>query len=1130
MIFNNQDNRKFSTAPQNEGVGISLEKNHQELPIDAHRESILEAIKSNPSVIIVGETGSGKTTRVPIFLLDQFQDKKIAVTSPRVLPARSVSRYVAGERGQEVGGEIGLMTREQKQVSQETRATFMTDGILLSMLQNDPMVSSLDIVMVDEAHERTINIDLTLGLLKQAQKLRKSAGISELKIIVTSATIEEEKFANYFDQSPVAKVPGRLYPVDISYSEQVGAHYTTQAANLTKEILDTISVGDVLIFMPGEEEIYKTMDEIKSGLDVEKVDVLSLYGAMNPKDQDKIFNKSRKRKVIVSTNIAETSVTIDGVKHVIDAGYLKQMNYNPETGINALELMPASQANMNQRMGRAGRTAPGSCYRLMSKSEFNDREAFQKPEIMRADLDEVVLRMKDMEIKDVEDFDFIDKPSRARVHSALESLKQLGALDQFGDITDVGKEMARLQLRPDLSRMLIEARHVDVLPQMVNVCSMLSAAKQVFIRPKISNETTQDEMRRIEQQEAAQRRLRVQGSDPLTLLNVWNKWQESNYDKSFAIDHLLNMKALKEISQTRLQLLRALGSGDMEVKSGGAVVDKLKITQCLLTGVPDSLFHSYDQGRSYDPVSSDPALDVLMGTRVFPGSSVFKAGSQLMLAMNITKSEKMMHGHKQETLYARTCHNVTLEELKKVLPVGSVVEKLEGQPQYDSWSNTYQQLQSVYAHNKLISQKHIGVETPHDGLQRDLYGRQGRGGNFGYEDRSSLLDDNLRTLDSSEVKYLLPEVYQNNRKILTQLAEYLRRADKNTEQAIRSKHSSFDEMAFYNEVISKIAPATKDIFIEHRADFEIKIEDFLSQEEQEVINTNCPLEIIGNGKVFKVTYVQEIYGELRGIKAAQVDIKSPALVDDFLSADMPSFSGIDTVTFLVTLPHQSGYSSFSDSRNISHFHNIDELRLYNEQYKKGEAKRLRRHERKATENLVKSEESATNLTPVAEPIEVTEAKKIEHHEKVEPVTLDVADFKMLISYFRKIAQEKNIRELKDKEKVLERIKEVSGKITSAIKDSEVSSGTELEKSALADFIQSVRVIAKRIGLPANKAEQLPYLFKYNKNALITSLLRNDVAEDEKLSEKLSEKSFEHSLESAVVYTEEEADEVIINLV
>ena len=234
-----------------------------ELPIDVERENLLEHFRNNESVIVIGETGSGKTTRIPIFLLEEFSDKQIFITSPRVLPARSVSRYVASKRGQVVGKEVGLITREMREVSEETKATFMTDGVLLSMLRKDPLLSECDIVMVDEAHERTVNIDLTLGFLKQAQVLRKEAKKSELKIIVTSATIEEEKFAQYFEKAPVAKVKGRMYPVELRYhmlmdEDREGFKSVINGAvEVTRRIIDEESEGDILIFMPGEEEIKK---------------------------------------------------------------------------------------------------------------------------------------------------------------------------------------------------------------------------------------------------------------------------------------------------------------------------------------------------------------------------------------------------------------------------------------------------------------------------------------------------------------------------------------------------------------------------------------------------------------------------------------------------------------------------------------------------------------------------------------------------------------------------------------------------------------------------------------------------------------------------------------------------------
>lgn len=639
------------------------------LPIDAEKGNILEAITKNQSTVLVGETGSGKTTKTPLFLLEQFPDAKIAITSPRVLPARSVSKYVASQLGERVGDTVGVITRDKRETGPKTRSFFMTDGVLLNMLRKDPALSELDIVMVDEAHERGLNIDLSLGLLKRAQKLRQEKGLAELKIVVASATLEEEKFTNYFSDTPLVKVPGRMFPVEVSYHpfKETGEldssgrrrDYTNHAADVAGSILlDTEKDGDILIFMPGEAEIMRTLEHLRKTCS-EDVELLPLFGNMNPQDQDRIFTKNGKRKIIVSTNIAETSVTIDTVRHVIDTGYKKEKRYNPVTGIDVLDLYDASQANMDQRKGRAGRVSSGWCYRLIEEELFSKREAFTQPEILRSNLAETVLKMKDMGIDDIEGFEFIDQPESAAVVDAIRQLTLLGALDENEIITELGKEMAELPLDPGLARAVLEAKKLGCLPLMIDVAAMFSTTKQLFFKAKDSDPE------RIEK-ESRQSSLKIDGSDYLTALNVWRKWNEDNCSTQFAVDHLVNVKALREAGQVRDLLLRTLGASGIPGGGDGEQADeKEKITQCLLVSKPDNIFYNDRNAFSKWPVWSPASPNVAgrKGISIFPGSSCFKAISE----QDFFVGEDIYTNDKGVT-YARRCHSVALESLKKIAP------------------------------------------------------------------------------------------------------------------------------------------------------------------------------------------------------------------------------------------------------------------------------------------------------------------------------------------------------------------------------------------------------------------------------------------------------------------------------
>ncbi len=1081
------------------------------LPMDRSRDSVMEMIDNNKTVIVVGETGSGKTTRTPIYLMEQYPDKKIAVTSPRVLPARSVSRYVAQQKGGLVGGEIGLITREKREVGEDTRVTFMTDGILLNMLRKDPMLLDLDIVMVDEAHERSLNIDLGLGLLKQAQRLRKEKGKSELKIVVASATIEEQKFADYFESSPVAKVEGRLFPVDLEYrGVPDGDDYTVKAGLIVKEIINNNEEGDILVFMPGEEEINKTVDSINSLISSETVNVLPLFGAMNPQDQDRIFAKNGKRKVIVSTNIAETSVTIDGVKHVIDAGLLKQKEYNPDTGIDALTLSKASQANLNQRMGRAGRTSPGKCYRLISKSDFESRDAFQKPEILRFDLGEIVLKMKDMGIKDVEGFDFIDNPSKARIHDAVTNLTRLGALDKNGDITEIGQEMVRLQLRPDLARMLIEAKHLDCLTEMIDICAMMSASKQVFVRPRRTD--NQSETAENYRKTMNQNTLKIDDSDVLTLLNVWKKWEESRFNNGFAFEHLLNIKALKEVGLTRMQLLRALGEGGTNVENGDKEIDKTKIVKCLLAGMPDSIFFSNDNGYHYGPVADLPYLN---GAQIFPGSVLFKRGGDLILAMNINKSEKEISNSwggtfKKETLYARVCHKITLDEIKEALP-GSVTESKSGEPQQRYGGDSYYQIYNILINGKFIKQESREIEM---GMM------------------------------SQDVLLLLPDIYRSNENVFNNYKDLCIRSG--GEFAVPERDYLRN---FYDKVISENNITNDEELVANVDKLQLYIDDLISAEKEEEIERDSPKEVIIGWKTFKVNYSPvSMYRDNAGYYAS-INLDGVGDARQVLGHEMPEFKRMKRFVYRYNF-----YKDFDNLNDLEEYveslsvNTSNRISMYGgsstypsvDNYSKDTApkatlgdilKRAQNSISKTNENTTPN--TSTEVKPKVEqkPVE----KEIMTPEKKEKILSSVQDIKSLISSLRGIINalpDNKEKDQKAKKNYLEKIKDLNSRCNNLSKSvsDDVEKDVERINGIIVDIKSSIKSIIKNVTENKQLAEKLVDSFVSNKEKLVASAKNNDVEITEELLGKISDTSFKLAFKDEKTLTEIDADEILIDLV
>ncbi|KAH0802055.1 P-loop containing nucleoside triphosphate hydrolase protein [Histomonas meleagridis] len=481
----------WTDRPYSENYKTIL-KQRRKLPVYEFKEEVISTVQNNKVTIIEGSTGSGKTTQIPQFLLESniiSNDKKVLCTQPRRVAAINVATRVAQEMDVSLGSIVGYSVRFDSRVSENTRLIYMTDGLLMKEFILDPQIRQYGIVIIDEAHERNINSDIILGLLKQLTEIR-----ADLHVVVMSATLEAQKFTNFFGGAPHLIVPGRLYPVDIIYTQEPVSDYVESAITYAIKIHRDEPSGDILIFLTGEEEIETACQRIREGTrninSKSKMStlVLPLYASLPPREQQLVFLPPKHdniRKIIVSTNIAETSVTIDGVVYVIDPGFVKQSQYQPDRRMFALLVTPISQAAANQRSGRAGRTRPGKCYRLYTESSYNNQLEKQTiPEIQRTDLSSVILTMLATGIKDIIHFPFIDAPPQTQLAVAIQELYHLGAINNNAELTEIGNLMAVLPVEPKHAKSLIASKKFGCTNEMSTLIAILSEQGQIFLRPR----------------------------------------------------------------------------------------------------------------------------------------------------------------------------------------------------------------------------------------------------------------------------------------------------------------------------------------------------------------------------------------------------------------------------------------------------------------------------------------------------------------------------------------------------------------------------------------------------------------------------------------------------------------------
>jgi ATP-dependent helicase HrpA len=558
-----------------------------DLPISAHVDELAAAIARHQLVIVAGETGSGKTTQLPKICLAMGRER-IGCTQPRRIAATSVAARVAQELDSELGQLVGYKIRFSDKLARTTRVKFMTDGILLAEIQSDPLLRAYDTLIIDEAHERSLNIDFLLGFIKRLLPQRP-----ELRVIVSSATLELERFATFFGAAPVVQVSGRTYPVDVLYRppREDEADLAELVANAVDEITDLDPRGDVLVFLPGEREIREAVGELEQHALPHTV-LLPLYGRLSAAEQQRVFVRVGQRRVVLATNVAETSLTIPGIVYVVDAGFARVNRYDTRTGVSQLFVEPISRASADQRKGRCGRTQHGVCFRLYEEQDYASRPAHTDPEIKRVSLAGVILCMKTLRLGDIERFPFLDPPQARAISDGYRVLEELGALDDTGELTTIGHQLGRLPLDPRLGRMILGGRDERALREVVVIAAALGL-QDPRERPQAVQQKADE----------AHRQFRDDGSDFAGYLKLWEFWRHARATCSrrqlqrLCRDTFLNYNRMREWDDIHEQIVRVMKELDFAPNPKPAAADQ--IHRALLPGVLSKIGMWNKEARNY---------------------------------------------------------------------------------------------------------------------------------------------------------------------------------------------------------------------------------------------------------------------------------------------------------------------------------------------------------------------------------------------------------------------------------------------------------------------------------------------------------------------------------------------------
>ncbi|MBK8752141.1 MAG: ATP-dependent RNA helicase HrpA [Candidatus Competibacteraceae bacterium] len=668
------------------------------LPINAHRESIAAAIREHQVVVLCGETGSGKTTQLPkiCLALGYGAAGLIGHTQPRRIAARSVATRIAAELGTTVGGWVGYKVRFSDRTGPEAVVKLMTDGILLAETQSDRQLDQYEVIILDEAHERSLNIDFLLGYLKRLLPQRP-----DLKLIITSATIDPERFSRHFDHAPIIEVSGRTYPVETRYRPLLAADEDERDRDLQQAILDAVDEvwmegpGDILIFLSGEREIRETAESLRKH-HPPHTEVLPLYARLSATEQNRVFQSRGRPRIVLATNVAETSLTVPGIRYVIDPGTARISRYSPRSKIQRLPVEKISQASANQRAGRCGRVSAGICIRLYAEADFQSRPAFTDPEILRTHLAAVILQMSALNLGKPEDFPFVEPPDSRQISDGFRLLFELQAVDEQRRIAELGRQMAKLPVDPRLGRMLLAAQREGSLSEALIIVAAL-AIQDPRERP-------------LEKQPAADekhRRFRDDHSDFVALLNLWHYYHEQarqlskNQLRTLCQTDFLSFVRMREWHDLHQELLGRITEMGMRLNSEPALYENLH--RALLTGLLGHLGLKQEE-------------NTYLGARgrsfyLFPGSGLFKKRPRWVMSAELVETTR---------LYARTVARIDPEWVEGL--AGHLLKRSYAEPHWEKRAAQVSAIEQVTLYGlPIIANRRVNYGPLDPALARDLF-------------------------------------------------------------------------------------------------------------------------------------------------------------------------------------------------------------------------------------------------------------------------------------------------------------------------------------------------------------------------------------------------------------------------
>lgn len=637
-----------------ESKQLSMEEIRKSLPTYAYKQAFIDAMAEHQIIVVVGETGSGKTTQLTQYMAEAGYCKdgrKIGCTQPRRVAAMSVAARVAEEMSVRLGDEVGYSVRFDDKSSDKTMIKYMTDGILLRECFGDPSLEQYSVLVIDEAHERTVSTDVLLCLLKDLCVARP-----ELKIVISSATMNSAKFSAYFNDCPVFNIPGRKFHVEQYHTEAPEANYISAALSTAIIIAVTQPPGDILIFLTGEDEIVDLEQQLTEatkdlGNRIQEIIIAPIYAALSSELQQKIFEPTPKgaRKIVLATNIAETSLTIDGISYVIDPGFAKENVYNPATGIQSLMVTPISRASAGQRSGRAGRVAAGSCFKLYTKwSYMNELPEETTPEILRTSLDGVILSLAALGITDLLGFDWIDKPADESIIQSLNKLYSIGAFDSQGTLTARGRRMAELPLDVCQSASIIAADKYECTEEVVTICAMLAEGSTLWIRSKKDKILADSARARFTDKVAG---------DFGTLLNVFRQWEENDYSPIWSKENFLQQRSLTRARDVRDQIIQLCDRIEVSMSSCGSNVEPFQKAFCAGFFAQAAVLQR--GGDSYRTLKGNNTI------YIHPSSVLMGKGGDHVQPPKMLVYYELVETSKQ---YMRNCMPVKSEWLSEVAP------------------------------------------------------------------------------------------------------------------------------------------------------------------------------------------------------------------------------------------------------------------------------------------------------------------------------------------------------------------------------------------------------------------------------------------------------------------------------